>query len=188
MVTKQNVTGLILAGGGGRRVGGDDKGLLNYNGISLIERQIQWLKPQVKTVLISANRNIEQYKRYHYEVLQDNQQGFEGPLHGVLKGLEFCSTQWLFIQPVDMPNLPSNLIELIQTKSVVADCYYLKSNQREHYLSMLISRKCLPVLRNYLNSGNRRVSHFHQHIESVVLDIGLHESLFKNLNFQSDYQ
>ncbi len=187
MMTKQNVTGLILAGGAGRRVGGVDKGLLNYDGTSLIERQTQWLKPQVKTILISANRNIEQYKKYNHEVLQDNQQGFEGPLHGVLKGLEFCSTPWLFVQPVDMPGLPINLIDLIQSKQVVADCYYLKSNQREHYLSMLINRKCLPGLKKYLTSGSRRVRGFHQQMGSIPLDLGLEESMFKNLNLQSDY-
>ena len=72
---KNNITGLILAGGAGRRVGGADKGLLKYAGLTLIEHQIEWFKPQVKTLLISANRNISQYQNFGYSVLKDNNEG-----------------------------------------------------------------------------------------------------------------
>ena len=191
--SKKNITGLILAGGAGRRVARKDKGLITYQGLSLIEKQIQWLRPQVNTILISANRNIAEYTQFGYPVLTDNDETFKGPLQGVLKGLENCSTEFLFVQPVDVPDLPVKLIELLLNhiagfgSPVCADCYYLKSDRREHYLSMLIHKKCSTKLKKFLDLDNRRVNAFHQEIGSVVLDLNLKESVFKNLNFQSDF-
>ncbi len=159
----------------------------------MIERQIHWLKPQVNAILISANRNIAEYTHLGYPVLTDNNETFKGPLQGVLKGLEKCSTEFLFVQPVDVPDLPVKLIELLLSQivgsgnRVCADCYYLKSDQREHYLSMLINKNCFSKLKNFLDLDNCRVKEFHQEIGSVVLDLHLKEAVFKNLNFQSDF-
>jgi len=193
LISKNNITGLILAGGEGRRVEGRDKGLLKYKGTSLIERQIAWLEPQVKSLLISANRNIEQYKKFEHLVLCDNTKHFEGPLRGVLRGLESCSTEFLFVQTVDVPHLPVNLVELLidkmkSQKKKSLSCYYLKSNQREHYLSMLISKKCLHSLKDYLESGHRKVIDYHREIGSIALDLGVSELAFRNLNSSIDYQ
>ncbi len=194
LMNKENITGLILAGGAGSRIGGADKGFLKYADLTLIEHQIQWLKPQVKTLLISANRNISQYQNFSYSVLEDNNDGFEGPLWGLKKGLENCVTDWLFVQPIDMPDLPTNLIGLLAENILLSevsqesDCFYLISDQREHYLSMLINRKCLLALQRFLNTGNKRVRDFHRQIGSLTVDLKIKETNFKNLNFQSDYQ
>jgi len=198
LISRNDITGLILAGGRGRRVSGQDKGLLKYKGTSLIKRQIAWLKPQVKTVLISANRNIDQYNQFGYLVMQDQDEQFNGPLNGVLKALHNCSTPMLFVQPIDLPNLPDDLIDnliekLMSTISksqniLSCDCYYLKSDQREHYLSMLIHRNCLQRLQNFVDKGERRVRDFHQSIGSVAVDLELDEKMFKNLNLEVDYQ
>lgn len=191
---KDNVTGLILAGGAGSRVGGADKGLLKYAGSTLIEYQIQWIEPQVNTLLISANRNISQYKNFGYLVLEDNNDGFDGPLYGLLRALENCVTDWLFVQPIDVPHLPGDLLALFcdkisqLNKNEWADCFYLASEQRAHYLSMLINRKCLKALQRHLNTDNKRVRDFHRQIGSIAVDLSLKEESFKNMNFQSDYQ
>lgn len=194
LLTKDSITGLILTGGAGRRIGGLDKGLLSYSGSTLIQRQIEWLKPQVKTLLISANRNISQYEKSGYPVLQDSNKGYQGPLCGLLKALERCATDWLFIQPIDVPHLPKDLIEKVVEKILTVNlnkktkCFYLVTDQREHYLSMLIEQKSLQELQQFLNAGNKRVRDFHRNIGSVAIDLNLKEEDFKNMNFQSDYQ
>ena len=143
MLSKKNLTGLILAGGAGRRVGSRDKGLIELDKQKLIQRQIDWLKPQVQSILISANRNIAEYQTYGYPVLPDkpieqdqqvskpnvdnlfkNHQKldkFNGPLFGLMQGLIHCETSHLFVVPVDQPFLPvdtvSRLIEKINSKT-----------------------------------------------------------------------
>ena len=120
--------------------------------------------------------------------------GFDGPLYGLLKALENCVTDWLFVQPIDVPHLPTNLIDSFSEKisdlndSKESDCFYLISDQRDHYLSMLINRKCIPALQRFLNTGNKRVRDFHRQIDSLAIDLKLNEKNFKNLNFQSDYR
>lgn len=116
MLNKNEITGLILAGGEGRRVGGFDKGLLEFEGVSLIERQLQWLKPQVETVLISANRNLPVYQDFGYSVLPDNTNTPQGPLQGVLNALSVCKTRYLFVHPIDVPNLPSDTLQQMITR------------------------------------------------------------------------
>lgn len=199
LFTRNDITGLILAGGEGRRVSGKDKGLLSYKGSSLIELQIAWLAPQVKGLLISANRNIDQYKEFNNLVLQDQTRHhgssqFNGPLNGVLEALQNCATEWLFVQPIDVPNLPDNLIDRLHKKiftqqhDTSVNCYYLRTTQREHYLSMLIHRCCLPKLDAFLAENNRRVKDFHAMIGSISIDLNLDEDAFKNLNSIGDYR
>lgn len=203
MISKDDITGVILAGGEGRRVSGKDKGLLVYKGISLIKRQIDWLSPQVASLLISANRNIENYQKYGHPVLLDQsnevnnssygETEFNGPLSGILKALQSCSTEWLFAQPVDVPNLPINLLDkILKTISrkpfESKNCYYLKSDQRDHYLSMLINKSAESQLEQYLESDRRRVRDFHWTINSQPVDLNLNEKLFENLNFEQAYK
>lgn len=194
LFNKNNITGLILAGGAGSRVGGVDKGFLKYAGSTMIEHQIKWIEPQVNRLIISANRNISEYKKFGHLVLQDSKDGFEGPLYGLLSALENCATDWLFVQPIDVPQLPDDLLALFckkitqLNKNEIEDCFYLTSDQREHYLSMLINRKCLQALQRYLNANKQRVRDFHRQIGSVAVDLSLNELSFKNMNFQSDYQ
>ena len=203
MISKDNITGVILTGGEGRRVSGKDKGLLVYKGISLIKRQIDWLLPQVASVLISANRNIAHYQKLGYPVLLDQYNEinnlsreeieFNGPLYGIYEALRKCSTQWLFVQPVDLPNLPVELLETL-LKNISSEplesenCFYLKSNQREHYLSMLINKSVGDQLRKYLENNLRRVRDFHLKIGSRSIDLNLNEKVFKNLNFENEYE
>ncbi len=194
ILKKQNITGLILAGGAGRRVGGQDKGLINYQGNRLISRQVDWLSPQVAAVFISANRNVEEYRLFDCKVLQDKDNNFDGPLQGILRGLQESSTEWLFVSPVDVPDLPHNLVNMIIQNifdggsGKQASCYYLATEQREHYLSMLISRNCLQSLSEFTQDGNKRVRDFHRLILSQRIDLKLAESCFRNLNLLKDYK
>jgi len=104
------LTAGILAGGAGRRAGGQDKGWIEWQGQALIEQVITRIEPQVKSILISANRNLERYETLGYPVITDTDSTLKGPLAGIQKLLSHCKTEWLVIVPCDMPELPANIV------------------------------------------------------------------------------
>ncbi|OWS69271.1 molybdenum cofactor guanylyltransferase [Polynucleobacter aenigmaticus] len=111
MITANQITGLILAGGRAQRMGGIDKGLIPFHGKPLIESTITRLKPQVSTILINANRSITKYSHYGYPVLMDETPDFSGPLAGFSVGLKHCKSPYLLTSPCDSPLLPTDLAE-----------------------------------------------------------------------------
>jgi molybdopterin-guanine dinucleotide biosynthesis protein A len=110
---RAEITGLVLAGGRAARMGGIDKGLVEFGGRRLVERVIERLSPQVGSLLISANRNIDTYRALGLPVLLDANDGpepFPGPLAGMLAGLRAARTPWLATAPCDAPFLPADLV------------------------------------------------------------------------------
>jgi molybdenum cofactor guanylyltransferase len=111
--SRDDITGLVLAGGRAMRMGGIDKGLVEFGGRTLIERVIDRLRPQVASMMISANRNIERYRAFGFPVLLDADEGLEpfpGPLAGMLAGLRAAPTPWVATVPCDAPFLPVDLV------------------------------------------------------------------------------
>ena len=100
---RDNITGLILAGGQARRMGGTDKGLIQLAGRTMIGHIIDALQPQVSTILINANRNRDSYESYGYPVIEDKIGNFQGPLAGMACGLEHCTTDYIVTVPCDGP-------------------------------------------------------------------------------------
>ena len=109
MISTEQITGLILAGGRAQRMGGIDKGLIPFHQKPLIEATIQRLKTQVGSILINANRNITKYAVYGYPVIMDETPDFSGPLAGFLMGLKNCKTPYLLTTPCDSPLFPKDL-------------------------------------------------------------------------------
>lgn len=109
MIPRHDLTGLVLAGGQGTRMGGTDKGLQTLGGSALAWHALQRLQPQVGTVLISANRNRAAYEAFGVPVCEDSVPGFAGPLAGFLAGLALCHTPWLLTVPCDTPLFPADL-------------------------------------------------------------------------------
>lgn len=104
--TTEDITTVILAGGRGRRMGGQDKGLVNLNDKPLIEYVIDAIQPQCQRILINANRNLEQYTEYGLPVITDETDEFQGPLSGMLAGILAAKTQLVLTMPCDVPNVP----------------------------------------------------------------------------------
>ncbi|MGB6310468.1 MAG: molybdenum cofactor guanylyltransferase MobA [Steroidobacteraceae bacterium] len=109
-VAKNDITGLILAGGRGSRMGGVDKGLQLYEGRPLAQRALQRLHPQVRQVMVNANRNQESYRAMNVPVWPDEVPDYAGPLAGMLAGLAHCDTPFLATAPCDTPNFPLDLV------------------------------------------------------------------------------
>jgi molybdopterin-guanine dinucleotide biosynthesis protein A len=110
-IAAQEITGLILAGGRGSRMGGVDKGLQNFNGIPLALHTLMRLGHQVESVMVNANRNLSAYESFGASVWPDASADFAGPLSGFLVGLERAETPFVLTVPCDTPRLPLDLAE-----------------------------------------------------------------------------
>ncbi|MDP1967952.1 MAG: molybdenum cofactor guanylyltransferase MobA [Burkholderiaceae bacterium] len=111
LVTLPNITGLVLAGGKGMRMGGVDKGLQNFNGLPLALQTLMRLQMQVGHTMINANRNLSAYEAFGAPVWPDVLPDYAGPLAGFLTGLERCETPYLVTVPCDTPLFPLDLVE-----------------------------------------------------------------------------
>ena len=120
-IEPQDITGLILAGGRGTRMGGVDKGLQNFNGIPLALHTLMRLGPQVESVMVNANRNLSAYESFGASVWPDASADFAGPLSGFLVGLERAETPYVLTVPCDTPRLPLDLAERLAEALVLED-------------------------------------------------------------------
>ncbi|PUE28679.1 molybdenum cofactor guanylyltransferase MobA [Limnohabitans sp. Jir61] len=120
-IDPQDITGLILAGGRGSRMGGVDKGLQNFNGIPLALHALMRLGPQVESVMVNANRNLSAYESFGASVWPDASADFAGPLSGFLVGLERAETPYVLTVPCDTPRLPLDLAERLAEALVRED-------------------------------------------------------------------
>ena len=110
MIAREDITGLILAGGRGSRMGGVDKGLQNFNGMPMALHTLMRLQPQVGEVMINANRNLGAYESFGVPVWPDVLADYPGPLAGFLTALERCETPWLVTVPCDTPLFPLDYV------------------------------------------------------------------------------
>ena len=114
-IRAEDITGLVLAGGRGSRMGGADKGLQNHRGLPLALHALLRLQPQVGATMLNANRNLGAYEAMGVPVWPDDHADFAGPLAGMLVGLAHCETPWLVTVPCDTPNFPADLVERLAT-------------------------------------------------------------------------
>ena len=120
-IDPSEITGVILAGGRGSRMGGVDKGLQNHLGMPLALHALMRLAPQVGETMINANRNLGAYESMGVPVWPDTTADFAGPLAGMLVALERCQTPYLVTVPCDTPNFPIDLVERLAAALVEAD-------------------------------------------------------------------
>jgi len=163
MIDKTDITGLILAGGRGSRMGGVDKGLQNYQGIPMAMHALLRLSPQVGQAMINANRNLGAYEAMGVPVWPDNLPDFAGPLAGLAAGLERCETRYLATVPCDSPRFPLDLVErlageLARQNADIAMAATLQNGQlRTQPVFCLMKTSLLPSLLAFLQSGQRKI-------------------------------
>ncbi len=120
-IAREDITGLVLAGGRGSRMGGVDKGLQPFAGMPLALHALLRLAPQVGEVMINANRNLGAYESMGVPVWSDALPDYPGPLAGFLSGLEHCQTPYLVTVPCDTPGFPQDLVARLAAGLVDAD-------------------------------------------------------------------
>ena len=182
--TDISVNGVILAGGRGTRVGGQDKGLLDYRGRVLIEHVIDRFAPQVDALCINANRNLESYRELGFPVITDALPDYPGPLAGMLAGLDHAVSEYVAFVPCDAPDLPTDLVarllEALQSSGHRVAVAY--DGNRMQCLHVLLHRSCRDALQAYLDAGDRKVELWLQQVQAIAVDFQEQAASFYNLN------
>ena len=185
-----SVTGVILAGGMGRRMNGADKGLVLLQQHEMISWVVDSLKPNVKEVVINANRNLADYKKFNVQVVADSIDGFQGPLAGFEAGMSVAKTEWVFTCPCDSPMQSTDLLPHIFNAVVSCDAEIgvAFDGQRTHPVFSLVKTSLLPSLRSYLESGERKIDRWFAKHTLEVIDCSEFSESFVNINTEEELQ
>ena len=162
-IPRERITGLVLAGGRGSRMGGVDKGLQMHRGLPLALHALRRLQPQVGAAMINANRNLDVYEAMGVPVWPDPIEGFPGPLAGLAAGLQHAGTDWLASVPCDTPDFPPDLVERLAAAAAAQDAEIAMAatpedgRLRRQPVFMLLRTGLLDSLAAYLQAGERKV-------------------------------
>lgn len=180
----EKITGAILAGGLGRRMGGVDKGLQDLRGQPMVQWVIDRLAPQVDRLLINANRNIARYAAFGYPVLPDEIADFAGPLAGLHVALSHAATPLVATAPCDSPWLPVDLVARLYhaLRDDAADLAVAHTAERAHPVFCLVRRSLLPQLTDYLSAGGRKVEQWHATLKMCAVAFDDEPGAFSNIN------
>lgn len=181
-----HVAAVILAGGQGRRMGGADKGLIDYQGRPLVAWALAALAPQVGEILISANRNLETYAAYGHRVLPDTMPDFPGPLAGVLAALDAVTADWLLVAPCDTPHLPADLAARLLDAALreSVPLAVASDDERVHYGCFLVRTVQRGKLAAFLARGERAVHRWQAGLPSTA--VRFDAASFVNFNQPQD--
>ncbi len=184
VVPRQAITGVILAGGRSRRMGGEDKGLLEIDGRPMIEHVIASLEGQVGRLLINANRNLDEYRRFGHPVIPDIMGEFYGPLVGMASALQATDTEYLLTLPCDSPLVPDNLAEILYSAlhSHQAEISVAHDGVRMQPVFALLRRDLLPDMLAYLEAGGRKIDTWYAQHRLVIADFSDRADNFFNVN------
>ena len=176
MTGSSDITGLVLAGGRGSRMGGVDKGLQNFNGVPLALSTLMRLQPQVGDLMVNANRNLSAYEAFGAPVWPDVLADYAGPLAGFLTGLERCETKWLVTVPCDTPLFPADLVARLADAAGQDDSEIAMAAAREEDGQLraqpvfcLLRVELLESLVRFTHGGGRKIDAWTaQHRTAVV--------------------
>lgn len=187
---KADIAGVILAGGRGRRMGGRDKGLLPVDGRPLIAHIIDAILPQVGSLMISANRNLESYRAFAFPVVADDQGKYLGPLAGMASAMQSASTPYLLSVPCDSPLVPPDLCArlYIDLKKADADISVVHDGKRMQQVFALLRRGLLPDLLDYLGKGGRKIETWYGEHRLVLSDFSERPDAFLNINTSEELE
>ncbi|MFL6673718.1 MAG: gephyrin-like molybdotransferase Glp [Massilia sp.] len=188
MKKNESITGLILAGGRGTRMGTVDKGLQPFRGSTMAANVLERLAPQVSSVAINANQNLETYGALGVPVWPDDTTGFAGPLAGLEAGMRRCTTPYLLTAPCDSPFLPPDLAERLfaALREQDADLAYAVTQEpgmrrQPHPVFCLVRVDRLPLLSSYLAEGGRKMDGWYAGLKAAeaLFEDG---DAFRNIN------
>ena len=182
------VTGVILAGGEARRMGGNDKGLITFANQPLVAHVIDHLAPQVEQLVINANRNIERYQQFGYPVISDSLSGFQGPLAGMLAGMQAAKTDYILTAPCDSPapsaKLRQRMLEsLLRSGKKIA---VASDGKRIQPVFALIDCDLANDLEQYLAMGERKIDRWFAQQPMIEVNFADQLESFKNFNHPED--
>ncbi len=188
MSMRDEITAVILAGGRGSRMGGVDKGLIDFNGRPLIEHVIEAILGQVRGLMINANRNLVQYQRFGYPVIADSLVDYQGPLAGFLAAMEVAQTTHIVTVPCDGPLLAGDLVERLAEalERESAEIAVAHDGQRLQPVYALIPVALKPSLEAYLAGGDRKIDLWYARHRVAHADFSDLPTSFLNINTEDE--
>lgn len=162
------VCGVVLAGGQGSRMGGQDKGWVIYQQQPLIKQIINRLAPQVSDLIINANRNLDDYSALGYPVITDIEAGFHGPLMGILSGLKASTQEWTLFVPCDGPFLPEDLVLRLYLAATEQNCDIAVASDGDNLqpVVVLLRTSLAPQLQQAIVKGERKPRRWYAEVGS----------------------
>lgn len=184
------VTGVVLAGGLGRRMGGVDKGLQPLDGRPMVAHVIERLRPQVDELLVNANQNLDRYAAFGHRVVPDSIEGFAGPLAGLERGLAEAAHPLVATVPCDSPFLPADLVARLAAalSSGAADLAVARTGDQPHPVFCLCRRDLHAHLSAFLAGGGRKIDRWYAALRVVEVDFSDEAAAFDNLNTPGELQ
>ncbi len=183
-VADADVTGVVLAGGQGRRMGGIDKGLVELGEAPMVAHVLARLAPQVGAVLINANQNLDRYRAFGLPVVPDAVGGFAGPLAGLHAGLARAGGEFVVTVPCDSPFLPLDLV--LRLRAALdregAQLAVAKTFDQPHPVFALVRRDVLPNLAAFLAAGGRKIDAWYASLRVVEVAFDDEADAFRNIN------
>jgi molybdopterin-guanine dinucleotide biosynthesis protein A len=185
---KQKITGVILAGGLGRRMGGIDKGLQELRGRPMVAWVVERLAPQVDELLINANQNGERYAAFGYSVVPDQIPDFAGPLAGLHAALSAATHPLVATAPCDSPFLPPDLVFRLFSALTAADAdlAVARTFDQPHPVFCLCKRDVLPHLNEFLTGGGRKIDRWYATLKVVEVAFDDEAEAFENINTREE--
>lgn len=185
-----SVTGLILAGGKGSRMGGVDKGLQAFRGKRLVDHVYERLAPQVGGIIINANQNQEAYRTFGVRVVSDAISGYAGPLAGMHAGLSVSKRPFLATVPCDSPFLAEDLIARLYARidETGAELAVAKTGDQPHPVFSLMRRGVLDHLADFLKEGGRKIDAWYASLNVVEVAFDDEAEAFSNINTREELQ
>jgi molybdenum cofactor guanylyltransferase len=178
------VTGVVLAGGQGRRMGGIDKGLVELDGRSMIARVLERFAPQVDEVLINANQNLDRYRAFGFDVVPDAVGGYAGPLAGLHAAMMRATRPLVCTVPCDSPFLPPDLVARLSAALATAGAQLAvaRTFDQPHPVFCLVRRDVLPHLDAFLAAGGRKIDAWYATLAVVEVAFDDEAEAFRNIN------
>jgi molybdopterin-guanine dinucleotide biosynthesis protein A len=182
------VTGLILAGGQGRRMGNVDKGLQPLRGRPMVAWVLERLAPQVTEVIVNANQNQAEYARLGCRVVGDEIGGFAGPLAGLQAGLKANVHPFLVTVPCDSPFLPRDLVARLHAALIAnhADLAVARTGDQPHPVFSLVRETLAGHLTKFLEGGGRKIDAWYAALKVVEVAFDDQPDAFSNINTPAD--
>ncbi len=176
------VSGIVLAGGLGRRMGGADKGLKPFRGKPLAQWAIERLAPQVEELLVNANQNIREYEAFGYPVVRDEIGGFSGPLAGLHAGMKAARHDLVVTVPCDSPFLPPDLVSRLKLNLKDCDLAVARTDDQPHPVFSLVRKRVLSGLEAFLAAGGRKIDAWYASLAFVEVAFDDEAEAFRNIN------
>ena len=176
------VSGIVLAGGQGRRMGGIDKGLKVLRGKPMVEWVLARLAPQVDEIVINANQNLARYASYGHRVVADEISGFAGPLAGLHAGLKAAAHGLVVTVPCDSPFLPQDLVSRLAQSLGERQLAVAKTGDQPHPVFALVRKSVLADLEVFLAGGGRKIDAWYAALEVVEVSFDDEADAFRNIN------